>query len=395
MTSLKTANRRVGLFFAVAALALATITPGLVPAFASAAQLTERSVELSNSSKEMDGVEYTVKFTETTAGAGAVVLDFCSDSPLTDATCGVPAGFDVSAATASGFTPSALSVARDNARVFAGTLAGVGNETTLSLVGVDNPDAAGALYVRISTFDTEAHAQAYSSTTASTATGAIDQGSAAVSITDSVGVSAAVLETMTFCVSGIQIKGDNCTTTEADNTTPTALTAPTLKLGESTGGVVALDQGALSKGSVYTQLSTNAVGGASVNIKSGNDCGGLKRANVSTCDIAAANTVTGNAAIGQPRIGVAVDAADVAPGALGTYAIAGGGSPFYSLADFKLNYTSGGASGITSPFGDPILQSVSTISNKNAKLTFAASVNAQTPAGLYANDYSLIATGKY
>ena len=395
MTSLKNANRRVGSLFAVAALVLATITPGLVPAFASAAQLTERSVELSSSSKTSTGVEYKVTFTETTAGAGAVVLDFCSDSPLTDATCGVPAGFNVSAATASGFTPSALTAARNNARVFTGTLGGVGTPTAITVQGVTNPSDAGALYVRIATFDTEAHAQAYSSSTASTATGAVDQGSAAVSITDSVGVSAAVLETMTFCVSGIQIKGDNCTTTEADNTTPTALTAPTLKLGEPTGGVIALDQSALSQGSIYTQLSTNAVGGAAVNLKSSNNCGGLKRASVSTCDIVAANTTEGNAAIGQARLGVAVDPADVAPGALGTYAIAGGGSPFYNLTDFKLNYTSGGASGVTSPFGDPVLASTSTISNKNAKITFAASVNAQTPAGLYSNDYSLIATGKY
>lgn len=56
MTSLKTANRRVGSLFAVAALVLATITPGLVPAFASAAQVTERSVALSSSSKQANDV---------------------------------------------------------------------------------------------------------------------------------------------------------------------------------------------------------------------------------------------------------------------------------------------------------------------------------------------------
>lgn len=390
MTSLKTANRRVGSFFAVAALALATITPGLVPAFASAAQLTERSVELSNSSKEMTGVDYTVKFTSGTTDAAAVVLEFCSNSPLIDTACTAPVGFSATSATATGFTPSQLDpTPRANAIVLAGTIVDAG-ETTIPLANVTNPDNAGALYVRIATYETAENAEAYVSAAASTLTGAVDQGSAAVSITDSIGVSAAVLESMTFCVSGIQIELDNCTTA-----TPGGLTAPTLKLGEDNSGVIALDQAHLSEGSIYTQLSTNAVGGAAVNLKSSNDCGGLKRANVSTCDIAAANTATGNAALGQARIGVAVDAADVAPGALGTYAIAGGGSPFYSLADFKLNYTSGGASGITSPFGDPILQSVSTISNKNAKLTFAASVNAQTPAGLYANDYSLIATGKY
>jgi hypothetical protein len=390
MTSLKNANRRVGSLFAVAALVLATITPGLVPAFASAAQLTERSVALSSSSKTATGVDYTVKFSSGTTNAGAVVLEFCANSPLIDTACTPPTGFSATSATATGFTPSQLDpTPRANALVLAGTIVD-GGETTIPLTGVTNPSAAGTLYVRISTFVTEANAQAYVSTTASTQTGAVDQGSAAVSITDSIGVSAAVLESMTFCVSGIQIELNNCTTA-----TPGGLTAPTLKLGEDNSGVIALDQAHLSQGSIYTQLSTNAVGGAAVNIKSGNDCGGLKRANVTTCDIAAANTATGNAALGQARIGIAVDTADVAPGALGTYAIAGGGSPFYNITDFKLNYNSDKSVGVTSPFGDPVLQSTSTISNKNAKLTFAASVSAQTPAGLYANDYSLIATGKY
>ena len=391
MTSLKTANRRVGSFFAVAALVLATITPGLVPAFASAAQVTERSVALSSSSKQANDVTYSVTF-KPVASAGAYAIEFCSNSPLINTACTAPAGLDVtSPSTAtSGFTvaqTTASAAASDhNALAVTGTLT-AGVSSTVEIAGIDNPDAAGAVYARIVTYANDTAALAYESTTLGSA---IDQGSAAFSITDSIGVSAAVLESMTFCVSGIQIELDNCTTA-----TPGGLTAPTLKLGEDNSGVIALDQAHLSQGSIFTQLSTNAVGGAAVNLKSSNDCGGLKRANVSTCDIAAANTANGNAALGQARIGVAVDAADVAPGALGTYAIAGGGSPFYSLADFKLNYNSDKSVGVTSPFGDPVLQSTSTISNKNAKLTFAASVSAQTPAGLYANDYSLIATGKY
>lgn len=391
MTSLKTANRRVGLFFAVAALVLATITPGLVPAFASAAQVTERSVALSSSSKQADNVTYSVTF-KPVASAGAYALEFCSNSPLVDTACTAPAGLSVASPTTatSGFTvaETTYGAANDhNALAVTGTLS-AGVSQTVDIAGIDNPDAAGAVYARIVTYADETAALAYQSTTLGSA---IDQGAAAFSITDTVGVSAAVLESMTFCVSGAEISNDNCDS--ANN--GAQLTAPTLKLGENNAGVVALDAQHLSQGSIYTQLSTNAVGGAAVNLKSSNDCGGLKRANVSTCDIAAANTATGNAASGQARIGVAIDPADVAPGALGTYAIAGGGSPFYSLADFKLNYNSDKSVGVTSPFGDPVLQSVSTISNKNAKLTFAASVNAQTPAGLYANDYSLIATGKY
>ncbi len=390
MTSLKNANRRVGSLFAVAALVLATITPGLVPAFASAAQLTERSVALSNSSAAMENVEYEIQFdTESAGSTGAVVLDFCENSPLIGSTCDAPAGFDASAATASGgFTVSQLDpTPADNTIVVAGTFA---SPTTIPLEGITNPDDAGTLYVRMVTYDTESNADGYTST--NLGTGNIDEGGAAVSITDTVGVSGAVLESMTFCVAGNVINQDNCTTSLDGG----VLAPPTLKLGEDNGGVVALASNAFSTGSIYSQLSTNAAGGAVVSLKSGNDCGGLKRLTAADCDIVAANTANGNAVQGQPRLGVTVNPTGDTGGAFGTLAIAGGGSPFYSISDFKLNYTAGGASGVTSPFGDPILNTANgPASNKNATITFGASVNNQTPAGLYANDYSLIATGKY
>ena len=220
MTSLKMANRRVGSLFAVAALTLATVTPGLVPAFASAAQVTERSVELSSSSKQATGVTYNVKFTTvSTTAPEAVVLDFCSDTPLIGADCGLPASFDASLASASGFTVEPTTTAANNRVVVTGTFAAAG-EVTIPLANVANPSVAGPLYVRILTYNTEANAKAYTST--SYETGLLDQGSAAVSITDTVGVSAAVLESMTFCVSGAAITTENCGT----------VTAPVLKLGE-------------------------------------------------------------------------------------------------------------------------------------------------------------------
>jgi len=393
MTSLKTANRRVGSLFAVAALVLATITPGLVPAFASAAQLTERSVKLSNSSAEMTDVEYEVQFTRESADTvGAVVLDFCSNSPLVGSECTAPTDFDVSAATATGFTPSALTAAKDNAIVISGTF---GTPTvTIPLENIDNPSVAETLYVRMVTYDTTGNAQAYESDDLKT--GNIDDGGAAVSITDTVGVSGAVLESMTFCVAGGLIKEDNCTTTEADNTTPAPLAPPTLKLGQDNGGVVALTATAFSTGSIYTQLSTNAAGGAAVYLKSGNDCGGLKRLTATDCDIVAANTANGVAAQGEPRLGVTVNPTGDTTGAFGTLQRFGAGASFYSDSVFKLNFNGDHSVGVTSPFGDPVLDTADLpASNKNATITFGASVNNQTPAGLYANDYSLIATGKY
>lgn len=388
MTSLKMANRRVGSLFAVAALTLATVTPGLVPAFASAAQVTERSVELSSSSKQATGVTYNVKFTTvSTTAPEAVVLDFCSDTPLIGADCGLPASFDASLASASGFTVEPTTTAANNRVVVTGTFAAAG-EVTIPLANVANPSVAGPLYVRILTYNTEANAKAYTST--SYETGLLDQGSAAVSITDTVGVSAAVLESMTFCVSGAAITTENCGT----------VTAPVLKLGEGEADALALSSTKVSEGSIYSQISTNAASGAVVNLKSATTCGGLKRAVATGCDIAAAGD--GNIAAGEAKFGLKIAAAaDLADDkSSGAYQIYNTGStdpvPYYSDSIFKLNYQSSGSTGITSAYGDPVLDTAGApVNNKNVQLTFGASAANNTPAGLYSTDLSLIATGKF
>lgn len=387
MTSLKTANRRVGSLFAVAALVLATFAPGLVPASASAAQLEQRSVQLSNSSAGMENVNYTVQFdTENAGTTGAVVLQFCDDTPLIGVACSAPTGFSVTGATADGFTPSALTVAADNARVYAGTFAAT---TTIELEGVNNPDAAGALYVRIVTYDTALNAQAYTAT--NLGANAIDQGSAAVSITDTVGVSGAVLEAMTFCVAGNVIDDINC-----ERVDEAPLTPPTIQLGEA--GTDALSASAISEGSIYSQISTNAAGGAVVSLKSGNDCAGLMRSGATVCEIAANTTDqegTSNKGFdaGSALFGITVSTGANEPaGASGTFQSAA----FYSSSLFLLDYASGGASGVTSPFGGEVLNTNSAPANsKNAQITFGASISNDTPAGLYSNDFSLIATGKF
>lgn len=385
MTSLKSINRRVGSLFAVAALVLATITPGLVPAFASAAQVTNRSVQLSSSSKAATGVNYTISFTSVGA-AGAIVFDFCQDSPLIGATCTAPTGFNVSAATVSGGTfVKGSGAANTNSSVFVTGTVAASSPITVILSGVTNPTNSGPLYVRMLTYTDGTGAAAYTSTTPGTY---IDNGSAAASITDTVGVSAAVLESMTFCVSGALVTAANCG----------AVTAPTLKLGEVvTGSVLALDSAHVSTGNIYSQISTNAANGAVVNLKSATSCGGLKRVEATGCDIAPAGTTDITA--GQAKFGVKVaTAADPAGGnSNGTYQIAGASTtPYYSSSIFKLNYVAGDATGITSAYGDPILDTNGApVNNKNVQLTFGASAANNTPAGTYSTALSLIATGKF
>jgi len=391
MTSLKKANRRVGSLFAVAALVLATVTPGLVPAFASAAQIAERSITPSSSSKGASDVSYNVDFTSVGA-AGAFVVEFCQNSPLVNSSCTPAPGFNAASvhtdtATFSAAETTASAAGSDhNAVAVTGTI-GAASQVSVQLDHIHNPTSPGTLYARIVTYSDGTGALAYQSTTLGTH---IDDGGAALSITDSVGVSGAVLETMTFCVAGNVINQPGCTTTDNSGT----LTAPTLRLGETVGSTNALSVDHVSEGNIYSQLSTNAAGGAVVNLKSGNSCGGLMRLNASDCDIAAAGS--GGIAQGEAKFGVKVATGSDPSGAFGTFQAYGGGSAYYSSSVFKLNYNSDKSVGVTSPFGDYLLDTDNgPVSNKNAQITFGASISNQTPAGLYSNDYSLIATGKY
>ena len=387
MTSLKNANRRVGSLFAVAALVLATITPGLVPAFASAAQVTERSVELSSFSKEANNVTYEVNFTAAQSAA-AFVVEFCSNSPLIGAACTAPAGLDVDtpSTTTGTWTVQETTAAPGNALVAVDTI-DAAEAVSVQIAGIDNPDDAGTVYARIVTYDTQANALAY--TSEAYETGVRDEGGAAFSITDTVGVSGAVLETLTFCVAGEIIDTGNCVGADS-------LDAPVLELGEGTGDVKALTSTTTSTGNIFAQLSTNAAGGAVVNLKSSaTGCGGLVRVGPTNCDITPADD---GIDAGDAKFGAQItDAADPTTSAAPSGNLrAAGDAPYYSDSIFKLNYVAGDGSGVTGPYGDPFFDSDDLpVSDKNVQITFGARVTNQTPAGLYAADFSLIATGKF
>lgn len=361
---------------AVALLLFATLLPALVPSFVAAAQVTERSIALSSSSKGASGVTYTVNFTPVEA-AGAFVLDFCSNSPVIGQPCEAPVGFSAASAasTTSGFTDVTGSA---NKIVVAGT---INTEVSVEITGIRNPDNAGPLYVRILTYDTEPHASDYVSETPGDYS---DEGSVAVSITDTVGVSGSVLESMTFCAAKVAITAD-CANASVNT--------PVLALGEPVVGssTVALDSGHISTSDMFTQISTNAVGGAVISLKSGVPCGGLKRVGVSTCDIAPA--VSDGISEGQARFGLkASTELNTGTNPSGAFQAING----YNDTTYLLNWVSGNATGIGSPYGDPILNTNNApANNKNMKLTFGASVSNSTPAGLYSADLILIATGKF
>jgi hypothetical protein len=375
--------RRVGV---LVALLFATVAPALVPSLAAAATVTERSIALSSSSKSATGVTYTVNF-KPTVNAGAFVVDFCSDTPVIGEACTAPTGFSIASASSStaGFTDVAevTNGGNHNTLRVVGSMT-AGNAVSVDVAGVANPSVAGTLYARVLTYANETNAEGYESADPDAVGAHLDEGGLAVSITNTVGVSGAVLESLTFCAAKSTISA-NCDLT--------GNAAPTLKLGETVPGTtaVALDSTHVSTGDMYTQISTNAVGGAIVSLKSGVTCGGLKRVEATGCDITPA--VSSGISAGDAKFGVKATAvADTGSNPAGTFQAVNS----YGSSTFLLHWVSGNATGVGSVYGDPILDTDSApANNKNMKLTFGASVSNSTPAGIYSADLSLIATGKF
>lgn len=358
-----------------------------VPVMVNAAQLEDRSIEMSTSTKAATA-NYNIKFTAK-AGAGSAVIDFCDNSPLLGQSCGtsgVLAGFSLASATVGGgFTKDAASTATK--LVVTGTISA--GTVTIPVTGVTNPSSAGSIYARIVTYSGTG-ATAYVSATPGAH---VDDGSVALSITDGIAVSGDVLESLSFCVSGAAID-DGCDTTGNP--------APTLKLGEDMGnGVIALSPDTVSAKPVYTQITTNAVGGAIVSLKSSaSDCGGLVRAgaadNAAGCGIKPAllADVFSDATTGKALFGVKTSTATDGTGGEGDYVPVGN----YGNTNYLMNFTSGAnpSTGVTSPYGDQFLTtSGAPAINKNMTLTFGAQAANNTPAGSYSASLSLIATGKF
>lgn len=411
MKSLRFLDRRVGSIVASLGLLLGVVAPAALPMFASAAQVTTRSIAMTTSA-EGATAEYTVTFTPVTgAASGAVDLFFCNDSPIPGQTCTAPSGFSLSSATLGALSTGGASIVSQGANKIEVSVDTTASPVVLVLDGVVNPNyvtttaANEGFYGRI---------QTYGSTTDATAAYAdatdvgsvVDDGGIAMAITSGIGVTATVRETMTFCVAGnggtVASLGAGagpsgaCGADNADGETgATGLDTTDVPLVLGHGEPAALDSSAADTGSDWAQISTNAASGAVVSLKNtnGGNCNGLFRAGDtgSTCDIAgvgstpiALSALKGNAYFGLAltNIGDAPNSVAVPTGTITPTAGYAGG-----------NYGMG--NGTTTTYGDPIFNTDGPIANKNVKLTFAASAAPTTPAGVYRATMNLIATGTF
>lgn len=423
MKSLRLLDRRAGYSLASLGLLLGVVAPTLVPAFASAGQIDQRSITLSSSGVSTvgppatnDNVSYELKFTPETAitAGGGLYVDFCNDSPIIGIACGTsPNDVDSTNATrgavlyndAAPASNGTITAGAHYIEWVAGSNAPAGQTVDITFNGLKNPAVAGTYYARVYTYANTGNLPSTTTHETSLGTGlgtTADTGAVALSFANSIGVTAYVQESMTFCVSGAAPSGNCGTANDPGNgNNPDIVTDPSVKLGVDQGnGQLALEAGTLSTANVYAQLSTNAANGATVRLQSdANGCGGLYlNGDTSKCNIGPQDVAANTIAAGQNLFGVEVAAASTnAPGAsspTGSLVKATGSS--YSDNKYFMNYVTGDASGVTSAYGDPILDTAGApVNNQNQTLTLGASINNNTPAGKYGATLRLIATGTF
>lgn len=175
---------------------------------ASAAQITTRSLTLSDSLAGHHGTTYKLAFTAGSASfIGSIEFQFCQNSALLEDPCVAPYGLDVLNAnvvgqtgTAGFFKSSSSSVNDFIVNQSPPLFINAGTAITFTLDNVINPTNEGSYYVRILT---------YPNTTASGAP--VDFGAMAFPINPGFNVSTEVPPYLTFC-GGVSISGFDCST---------------------------------------------------------------------------------------------------------------------------------------------------------------------------------------
>jgi hypothetical protein len=186
---------------------------GVGPFFASpasGAQITNRSLKLSNNKPAASAVTYQTTFTIASSGTlGSVRIEFCSNSALIEDTCTAPWGLDaLNAILTSQSGPGGFSLSPSSTvnsliltRVPTNVAAGAASFTFDQII---NPTDEGSYYIKIFTYPT------------TDATGlSTDFGAMAFPITPGFDVNAEVPPYLTFC-QGVTIDGFDCSTATGD-----------------------------------------------------------------------------------------------------------------------------------------------------------------------------------
>ncbi|MDL2363471.1 MAG: hypothetical protein QFB86_03785 [Patescibacteria group bacterium] len=379
-------------------------------------------------------VKYRVSFTAANAAA-SMVIDFCSTNPIINDTCTAPTGMTVAAATLNSaqitgnvygtnswtLTNTASQVKLANTGAAAGNIAA--GQQVFELSGITNPSTVGSFYARMYSYQNNTWGSYVSPTnTANTVApasgGMVDYGGIAMSTTNTISVTARVQETLTFCVTKANPTTWTSTHDCSDSVVGLAANYPTLSLGHTvTGGTPILDPSAVDTATIYSQLSTNALNGAVINMRNSNStCGGLSADNGTTCAIpgvpgntpspyTAGPITSGTAAFGMY---VSNGVADPTGGIGSIAATAAYHDPAHTTFPGDLwygmdNNTVEGpgpvprtlTGNVKGTYGSTLGYATQPIFRVNNTYILGATASLTTPAGIYTANLSMVATGTF
>jgi hypothetical protein len=218
-----------------------------------AATITNREVRISDSRPSQTGVIYDFLGDTSEVTTKCIRMRFCTSAD-TNGTCTVPTGLDTTSATKETtgwnvFNPANWTIdntTNGDVKLTSTTGENGGNSSSWVIGNITNPSTANTtFYVWINT---------YANTDCST--GPIDNGVVAFATVSGVTVSATILESLSFSVSGVT--ADNCPITGSAskiNTTPTAVSYGTVNTEDFYDGCQSLT------------VSTNANSGYTVTIQ--------------------------------------------------------------------------------------------------------------------------------
>ncbi len=386
-------KRPAALFAAAAVLVGAAVPALLTVSNADAAQLSTRSIQMSDSGPSGGSltsgvgsgtsVKYKLSFTTVHATSmQSFIVDFCANTPLVaDTTCSAPTGFTTSGATLTANGTWALATTATQWKITDSTAHAAGTYE-FEVNGITNPSTNGTFYARIYT---------YSDATASTYVGYgnlgthLDDGGVALATTAPIKITARVMETMSLCTSAADLTALACA----------GATTPDLVLGH--GANFVLDDSIIDTKAAYTQVSTNASNGYDVYMRAHNTCGGgLSKDDGATCLIPAINS--GSATASLMAAGTAAFGVDISDGT----AVAGGSGSNSAVTRWNPttanNYimdevTSNDHVGYT--YGSRIFSSTGQANSVKNTLLFAATASPTTPAGIYTQHFSVIGVGRF
>lgn len=410
---------RANAFVLAAVLATASFLPVLLlNGSASGEQLSNRSIDMSGSQTSdgsgRDGgdafgqdVTYTVSFELGSAHANleGIVIDFCSDSPITGDACTAPTGFDLTGVTVGNsvgtLDPTGWTVGGTASRLIlsdaTGVAGSIGNSVTFDIVGITNPTTVGGFFARILTYEDSTVATAYASVTPGAF---VDDGGIALSVANELTITARVQEVLEFCI-GTELDS-TLANIPADSCSDVAGTD--LSLGVVDSNTISTTTSIDNPNDGVAMIRTNAINGAVVYYKAEQNAGsGQLKIAGSTCvgvtlDDPCFNSVGGTRAVitaGTEAFGMA----------LKNRTTTSGGAT--DAVTCTTNYRGDGAAGCTGAVAGSnyawlddgtfasIASSGGPVDDEKVRIEFAATASPTTPTGLYTVTANFVATATF